>query len=402
MFLLDYTTQKLAFKIKKAVRYIRLYGIQRTLMKIKGQYHMKKRYAALPELTSPSAVGGHVGLIGCGNFSFSNIAYYLKKNYGRVIRGAMDIDIHKAASVYENYGLRYYTDDAEKIISDPAIDLVYIASNHATHAVYAIRALRAGKSVHIEKPHVVREDQLERLCAAMLECRGKVNLGFNRPYSRIGQTIKQHLDSQTGPAMFNWFIAGHEISPEHWYFKEEEGGRVLGNLCHWTDFVLQLVTPGNRYPLTINPTRGKKSDCDIAVTYTFGDESIAAITFSAKGHTFEGVRERFAAHRGNVLISMDDFNDLTVEVIEKKYKVARFFRDHGHELSIVRSYEMVRPRKGVAASGCSIDYVWETGNLFLKTRDALETNQAVVVQAYQTSSNESVGAGSMAKEPIFQ
>jgi predicted dehydrogenase len=399
---MDYTTQTLAFRIKKTLRYIRLYGVGRTLIKVKGQYHMKRRYATLPPMPPSPENGGHVGLIGCGNFAFSNIAYYLKKNYGRVIRGAMDVDIHKAASVYEAYGLRYYTDVAQKIIADPEIDLVYIASNHATHAEYAIQALRAGKSAHIEKPHVVREDQLERLCAAMVESSGKVNLGFNRPHSRIGQTIKQHLESQSGAAMLNWFIAGHEISPEHWYFKEEEGGRILGNLCHWTDFVLQLVARENRYPLTINPTRGKKSDCDIAVTYTFGDESIAAITFSAKGHTFEGVRERFAAHRGNVLISMDDFKDLTVEVVEQKHRVAPFFRDHGHELSIRRSYELVRPKEGNPAPGYPVDYVWETGNLFLKTREALATNQEIVIHAYPHSSPECNGAVATKKVDIPQ
>jgi predicted dehydrogenase len=322
-----------------------------------------------------------VGLIGCGNFAFSHIAYYLKKNYGRVMRGAMDLDIHRAASLCEEYGLRYYTDDADRINNDPAINLVYIASNHASHAEYAIQALRAGKNVHIEKPHVVREDQLKRLCTAMTGSQGKVNLGFNRPYSRIGQTIKRYLDQGSGPAMFNWFIAGHVISPEHWYFKDEEGGRVLGNLCHWTDFVLQLVAPENRYPLTITPTRGKKSDCDIAVTYTFGDESIAAITFSAKGHTFEGVRERFAAHRGNVLISMDDFKTLTVEVVDKKRRVAPVFRDHGHELCIKRSYEMARPRRDDASAACSVDYVWETGNLFLQTKEALERNTPLLIDA---------------------
>lgn len=383
--LLDYTTQKLAFQIKKTARYIRLYGLQRTLIKIRGQYHMKKRYASLPAIFSPPEDGGHVGLIGCGNYAFGVIAYYLKRNFGRVLRGAMDVDIHKAASLYEQFGLRYYTDDAEKIIADPAIDLIYIASNHASHAEYAIRALRAGKSVHIEKPHVVRPDQLERLCTALVEYSGKVNLGFNRPYSRIGQEIKRALDSQTGAAMYNWHVVGHDIPPDHWYAKEEEGGRVFGNLCHWTDFVLQLVAPQDRYPLTINPTRGKKSDCDIAVTYTFGDESIAVITFSAKGHTFEGVRERFAAHRGNVLISMDDFRDLTVEIVEKKQKVSPFFRDHGHELNILRSYAMVRPQDGVFAEGCSVDYVWETGNLFLKTREALEADRKIVIHGFQST-----------------
>lgn len=380
---MDYTTQKISFKVKKAARYVRMYGIQRTLVKVKGQYHMKKVYPELPKLVASQDEGGHVGLIGCGNYAFSNIAYYLKKNFGNIIRGAMDINLHRAASLYSSFGLRYYTNDAQKIISDPEIDLIYIASNHASHAEYAIQALQAGKSVHIEKPHVVRQDQLERLCGAMEEGGGKVNLGFNRPHSRIGRIIKQYLDTQVGTSMFNWFIAGHEISPDHWYFKDEEGGRVLGNLCHWTDFVLQLVAPKDRYPLTITPTRGEKSDCDIAVTYIFGDGSIAAITFSAKGHTFEGVRERFAAHRGNVLISMDDFKDLTVEVIDKKHKISPFFRDHGHERNIIRSYEMVRPSQDNVSDSCSLEYVWETGNLFLKTRESLESNKQIVIHSAQ-------------------
>jgi predicted dehydrogenase len=217
----------------------------------------------------------------------------------------------------------------------------------------------------------------------MAEGRGKVALGFNRPMSRIGQTIKSYLDSQPGPSMFNWFIAGHEIEPDHWYFQKEEGGRILGNLCHWTDFVLQLVSPQHRYPITVIPTRGEKSDCDIAVTYVFGDGSIAAITFSAKGHTFEGVRERFAAHRGNVLISMDDFRDLTVEVVDRKHKLSSRFRDHGHEANIQRSYEMVRPRKGTSEAGCPIEYVWETGSLFLQTREALERKRQIVLPPYK-------------------
>ena len=352
---------------------------------------MKKRYASLPIFSVPPQDGGHVGLIGCGNFAYSNIAYYLKKNYGHVIRAAMDIDIHRAASLYENYGLRYYTDDAEEIISDPKIKLIYIASNHATHAEYAIQALSAGKNVHIEKPHVVSEDQLNRLCSTISVCRGKVNLGFNRPQSRIGQMIKSYLDSQPGPAIFNWFIAGHEISPEHWYFKKEEGGRVLGNLCHWTDFVLQLIPQENRYPLTIIPTCGTKSDCDIAVSYIFGDESLAAITFSAKGHTFEGVRERFAAHKGNVLISMDDFKTLKIEIIEKKHKFSPLFRDHGHENCIKESYNMMtQKQKNNIETGRSIRYIWETGSLFLRTKQALEENKKITISPFDDTTYKSI------------
>ncbi len=382
---MDYTASRLSFQIRKALRYVGLYGIRRTWVKALGQYHMKRRYGVLPSVADPVPSGGHVGLIGCGNFTYSNIAYYLRANYGKVIRGTMDVDLHRAASLAQAYWARYFTDDAERLFADPQIDLIFIASNHASHAEYAIRALESGKHVHIEKPHVVNEDQLVRLCRAMTGAPGHVALGFNRPWSPIGRTIHRYLASQSGPAMLNWFVAGHEIPPDHWYFQESEGGRVLGNLCHWTDFVLQLIEPASRYPITVTPTRGRQSDCDVAVTYEFGDESIAAITFSAKGHTFEGVRERFSAHRGDVLISMDDFRHLVVEVVDRKRNHSSRLRDHGHHAAICQSYAMSRPKGNAPHSGCSVDYVWETGDLFLKTRQALERNTQIVVQPFDRS-----------------
>jgi predicted dehydrogenase len=376
---MDYTAQPISFKARKALRYFQLYGVRRSLAKVRGQYHMKKQYQTLPQIKAISGGRRHVGIIGCGNFAFSNIAYYLRKNYGNVIRAAMDKDINRAASLFESYSLNYYTDDAERLILDPAIDLIFIASNHASHAEYAIEALKAGKQVHIEKPHVVNEDQLHRLCDAMANSKGRVNLGFNRPHSRIGTEIKRSLQAESGAAMYNWFIAGHELPEGHWYFQQAEGGRVLGNLCHWTDFVYQLVASKDRYPITITPTRAAKSDCDIAVTYVFGDGSIGAITFSAKGHTFEGVKEHFSAHRGNALIVMDDFKRLVIDVVDKKHTLVTRYREHGHEDAIRRSYEMARPG-GHQHKGYDAAYVWETGRFFLKTKEALDQNRIIVLE----------------------
>jgi predicted dehydrogenase len=178
--------------------------------------------------------------------------------------------------------------------------------------------------------------------------------------------------------MYNWFVGGHEIEADHWYFREEEGGRVLGNLCHWTDFVYHLVPEEQRYPLVIRPTRAERSDCDIAVTYTFGDGTVAAITFSAKGHTFEGVRERFSGHRGNLLISMDDFKTLEMHVGDRVTRQRNRFRDHGHSAQILKSYGMTSG----SSAGATARYVWETGEMFLATKDALETSETRTVHGY--------------------
>jgi len=378
---MDYLQQPFLFRVRKVLRYVQLYGPSRTLVKVQSQYHMAKTYGQLPPLPEAGREQRHVGIIGCGKFAYAQIAYYLTKEFGPVIRGAMDKDVARAASLFERYDLDYYTDKVDRILDDPAIDLIYIASNHASHAEYAIAALERGKDVHIEKPHVVSRGQLARLCRAMGESEGRVALGFNRPRSPFGREIRRSLASQTGPTMFNWFVAGHEIPTDHWYFTEAEGGRVLGNLCHWTDFVYQMVPSDARYPLAIQPTRADQSDCDIALTLRFGDGSIAAITFSAKGHTFEGVRERFACHRDNVLIALDDFQTLRIDEGARRKTSRLWARNHGHEATICNSYGLARPTKA-AGDDSSVAYVWETGELFLASKEALEQNRTITLSGY--------------------
>jgi len=340
-------------------------------MKVKGQYHMKKKYDALPRFREPQA-GSHVGIMGCGTYSFSNIAFYLDKYKSGLIRGVMDTNIQRAASLFKNYRAAYYTDDPEKIIADPNIDLVYIASNHASHAEYAIRCIEAGKHVHIEKPHVVSEDQLQRLAAAMrAHSSSKVFLGFNRPRTELFMKLKRLLAKETGPLMINWFVAGHEIPDDHWYFDEREGGRVLGNLCHWTDLTLQLIGLEDAFSCSIAPTTPPDSKSDFVVSLVFADRSCASITFSAKGHTFEGVREVLNIHKGNLLGNLTDFQSLSVEIVDQKIRRRLLFRDHGHNLNIINSLTNTR--------GDDPEYVIATAKFFLAIRSAIDSGRIVTL-----------------------
>jgi predicted dehydrogenase len=379
---MDYLRESLTFKVRKLVRYARLYGIDRTRIKVLGQLHMRRRLEILPPQLAIRP-GQSVGLIGCGNYAFSNIAYYLRRNKGAVIGACMDADLNRAASLARQYRVPVYTDDAEELLKLPEIELVFIASNHASHAEYAIRALDLGKDVYIEKPHVVNEDQLERLSAAMRRSKGRVFLGFNRPGSRFGELILQYMAAQPGSAMYSWFVAGHAIDPDHWYFRPEEGGRVLGNLCHWTDFVLRCA-PDQTYPIEITPTRAAKSDCDIAVTYVFPDETIAVITFSAKGHTFEGVKERLSAHKGDCLLVMEDYHRMTVDIGSRKHHHRLLFRDHGHERNIVRAFEAATGRAPYDRDS-AVRHAEETAWLFLKTKQALDENRPIRVEEFAST-----------------
>src|SRR4051794_26277266 len=105
--------------LRKVLRYSRLYGISRTWVKIGSYSHTRRVYAKLPEMCRPADSSAHVGVIGCGKYAYGVICHYLAQMFGRVVRGAMDIDKNRAASLCEAYGLNYYTLSAEELIQDP-------------------------------------------------------------------------------------------------------------------------------------------------------------------------------------------------------------------------------------------------------------------------------------------
>jgi predicted dehydrogenase len=238
--------------------------------------------------------------------------------------------------------------------------------------------LDAGKHVHIEKPHVVSQDQLHRLAEAQKRNpNGMVFLGFNRPRSALFQRVKRALDEQSGPLMVNWFIAGHKIPDDHWYFSEAEGGRILGNLCHWTDLTLQMVGIENTFPCEITAVSAADAKSDFSISIAFANKSVAGITFSAKGHTFEGVREVLNAHRGDVLLSMSDFHSLRIDRGHRRENYRGLFRDHGHSANICNSYEAVRDNdRSKAVSPAQSD---ATARLFLAVKEAVDQRRPVVL-----------------------
>lgn len=341
---------------------------------------MRARYERLPSRSARSVGARHVGVIGCGNYAFGTICYFLKREVGSVLRGVMDIDVNRAASLFERYRADYYTTDAEELLSDPAIDLVYIASNHASHADYAISAIKSGKAVHIEKPHVVDSKQLRRLVEASADAPNpRIALGFNRPFSPLSHRAQAAMARHDGPSIISWFVAGHRLDPGHWYLRPSEGGRVLGNLCHWTDFCLRMMPTEDRYPIRIVPVSTDRRDCDIVVSLVFGDGSIATIAFSEKGEPFEGVHEQLHVHKGDLLISMTNFRRLEIEEVERKQRSRPFFRQHGHKQAILASYRM--SERGGGKAGIGLRHVRETAELFLATRSALENNSEMTLQS---------------------
>ncbi len=381
---MDYTKSSLKFKIQKALRYIRIYGLDKTLIKILGQYHMKNKVKSIEDdiwINDKNKINRsndkNIAFVGCGNFAFSNLGYYLNKKDKNFLNATYDLNFGRAISLCKKYNGIFAYRDFKNIVLNKDIKLVYISSNHFTHTPYAIECIKSGKDVHIEKPTVVSYEQLLELSKSIKKNPNvKIYQGYNRPKSKLFMKLKKHLLSENGPMMINWFIAGHEIKDDHWYFNNEEGGRILGNLCHWSDLTLDLVGYENAFPCKIKSSVPENSKSDFVISIEFNDKSCAGITFSAKGHTFEGVREILNIHKGNLLGILRDFHSLEIDIIERKFKYRSLFRDHGHKNNVYNTYEGSINNQN---NGVKLNYIVATSLLALKIKESVDTGRDIVL-----------------------
>jgi hypothetical protein len=154
-----------------------------------------------------------------------------------------------------------------------------------------------------------------------------------------------------------------------------EGGRVLGNLCHWTDLSLHLLADNkNIFPCKIKSTVGEDPNSNFTVASSFNDGSLATYNFSAKGYSFEGVKEFIQMHKGELLLNIRDFQKLEGWKMDKVIKKNLIIRNQGHKANILNSYSsIVTPNKGE-----DLQYVYNTGYFMLKIKEALDTAQETI------------------------
>lgn len=141
-------------------------------------------------------ISGNVrwGIIGCGDVTEVKSGPAFNKVEHSELIAVMRRNSEKAADYARRHQVPKWYDDAEKIIHDPDINALYVATPPDTHAEYAIRAMRAGKPVYVEKPMALNTAQ----CQAMIDVSKQTGIPLFVAYYRRAQPyfvkIKQLLE----------------------------------------------------------------------------------------------------------------------------------------------------------------------------------------------------------------
>jgi predicted dehydrogenase len=184
----------------------------------------------------------NVALIGCGGFVRHTHLNNLTKHPGFQIYAAVDVDQASAQHIAGASGAAYWTDDADRAIHDPAVELVFIATPHHTHADLAIRTARAGKHIYCEKPMGLSEAECAAVIEAVKAAGVKYIAGYNRAVAPFTLQARAILAGLNAPMLIHHRFADWNPYGHGWLIDESlSGGRLIGEGGHSLDTMCRLT-----------------------------------------------------------------------------------------------------------------------------------------------------------------
>lgn len=268
-----------------------------------------------------------VGLVGAGAFAGSVLLPALRHaGFGRFVAVASSSGL-SAKRLAEHAGFERAVSGAGAVIDDPDVDVVVIATPHDTHAAFAIRALRAGKHVWCEKPLALTEDELDEVEAAFNEAGSVLYVGFNRRMSPVIEDVRGRLADRTGPLVIDYRVSAGPVPERHWYADRRQGGRLLGEVCHFVDTCAALAGP-----ITDASALGSIGRPELAVADSFvvslrhADGSVSSVTYAAHGHSSTEKERIEILGRGHTAV-IADFRAITFDGQAQRVNG----QDKGHE-----------------------------------------------------------------------
>jgi predicted dehydrogenase/threonine dehydrogenase-like Zn-dependent dehydrogenase len=281
-----------------------------------------------------------LGVIGAGSFARSVLLPALKKIPGVELRGVATASAPSGHQTASRFGFAYAASDWRQVVADPEVDAVFIATRHDLHASVAASALRAGKSVFLEKPMALNPDDLEDLLEAWRSSGRVLQVGFNRRFAPSYLRLKSAFRSRRAALVVSYRVNAGTVAPSSWVVDPVEGGgRLIGEVCHMVDTLVDLVGAS---VVDVQAVPGGVGD-DVVVTLTFADGSVGSIVYASGGDR-SLAKEYLEVFGGGQAAVLDDFRTVRLHragsARSSGGRLAR--QDKGHAAELTAFVEAVR------------------------------------------------------------
>ena len=250
----------------------------------------RHRDDARPSAPSGVGVGVGVGVIGAGSFARGVLLPHLVRQAGVRLAGVCTRSGSTAHDAARRFRFELATTDPSQLFDAAGVAAVVIATRHRSHASLTAAALRAGKHVFVEKPLCLAEDELRDVERALDEARAAgrapcLMVGFNRRFSRHARAIRDAFADRRAPMVITYRVNAGVVPPDSWLADPAEGGRLIGEGCHFVDFCSALTgsEPASVTAHRVGSGRRDAAADSLVMTIRYGDGSLATIQYVATG-----------------------------------------------------------------------------------------------------------------------
>lgn len=256
----------------------------------------------------PSSGAVRLGFLGAGNYATSMLLPHLAGREDVHLVHVTTTTSLSAVNARRRFGFAGASTDPSAILDDESIDAVFVVTRHRSHAELTCRALERGKTVFVEKPLALSDDELAQVVETV-ESTGndRLMVGFNRRFAPLLVNLRRRFGVAGGQAVVRYLVNAGPLDPGSWYRDaRHEGSRFQGEGGHFIDAIGWWL---GAQPMEVHG-QGTSSD-DLVATLRYDDGSVASLAYVTSGNP-RFAKETFEVAAGGRTARLDNFRKATV------------------------------------------------------------------------------------------
>lgn len=221
------------------------------------------------------------GIVGCGDVTEVKSGPGFQKANGSTLVAVMRRDRAKAHDYARRHGVARAYDDADRLIADPEVDAVYIATPPSSHASLALRVAAAKKPCLVEKPMARTHGECTQMVEAFRAAGVPLWVAYYRRALPRFLTLRQLVtDGAVGRVtsvhvqVTDRLVTGADAG--NWRFAPEAAGAGLffdlaSHCVDLLDFILGPITAA--HGMAINTGDAYAAEDLTTAAFRFGDRA---------------------------------------------------------------------------------------------------------------------------------
>ncbi|MBA7519425.1 Inositol 2-dehydrogenase/D-chiro-inositol 3-dehydrogenase [subsurface metagenome] len=321
-----------------------------------------------------------LGLIGAGNYAGGMLFPHIKKHPGVEIYGIATGTGISAEDTGKRYKAQLVTTDYRELLKTKKINTVFITTRHNLHAEQIVSSLKSGKHVFVEKPIALSLKELVSIKNSYRENQNILFVGYNRRYSSLANKLKEFFNDKNGAMSIIYRVNAGFIPKDHWTQDPGVGGgRIIGEVCHFIDFMIFLSNslPGEVYTSGLSvKNEDQVVEDNISAVFRFKNGSIGTIIYTANGDSAME-KEYIEVFSNDKSAKLIDFKELYLYEGSKKKRIKLANQDKGQEEEIKYFFDLI---KGDSEKRFSFDEVYYGSLATFKILESLRTGKPIKIE----------------------